>query len=589
MSNPAWKMYVFREGKYDVAGAELVFRLRDALSRARNAPEPELEDRLLGALIAAGELECAVLDAGAGDNLNSAEAPPLAAITDELAGAFLSIQKDRLPSIMQRAVRFQIDGRYRAAVQEGFAYYALHPRKLALLLDSMLAEGQLPHAMQDGVRVLGIRSIGLTLSAVACAALEQRGIACRRTSVRPSGHPYDRRLEASPRLRHWVGEGEGEFLVVDEGPGISGSSFLAVAEALETCGVSRERIHMVGSREIVVANTLLAPDAARRWPRFSFHAVLAAPLPPDQAGEVLTPGIWQSSFRRGDCAPFSSWTALEPAMFLSRDRQSTFCFAGFGHYGEAVCARARLAAVAGFAPPHLGSCRGFRQSAVVPGKTSSRQECSPELLARMAAYVAFRAEACAVATPQSSELEAMLRWNWQIEFGTELGGAEAQLKAERVAVCDGQMRPEQWLRSSDGELLKLDADNLGDNHFFPGPCDIAWDLAGCIVEWELRGQAREQFLTEYTRRSGDTAAERLGPYLLAYSIFRMAHSRMAAAAMEGEANQEPLQRDYLHYRAQALRLRPVWPESAGQCGEHLVQPGLQRAESNATIQIPRSE
>jgi hypothetical protein len=351
--------------------------------------------------------------------------------------------------------------------------------------------------------------------------------------------------------------------------------------------VPAERIQLIGSREIVVASTLLAPNAAQRWPRFRFHAVPASPLPPQEAGEIVSPAAWQSSFQAGERTPLSSWTALEPAMYLSRDRQSIFCFAGFGHYGEAVCARARLAAEAGFAPRYLGSSRGFRQSAVIAGQTLKQQDCSPELLAKMAAYVVFRAEACAVDEPQSSELEAMLRWNWQIEFGTELDGAEAELKAERVVICDGQMMPEQWLRTASGELLKLDAGNLGDNHFFPGPCDIAWDLAGCIVEWELREAAREYLLAEYTRRCGDAAAQRLGPYLLAYTTFRMAHSRMAAAAMQGEANEAPLRRDYLRYRALALRLRPVY--TATEPTEALLQPGLQAAESNPAMQILRSE
>ena len=128
----------------------------------------------------------------------------------------------------------------------------------------------------------------------------------------------------------------------------------------------------------------------------------------------------------------------------------------------------------------------------------------------------------------------MLRWNWQNEFGEELGSAESRMSAERVVICDGRMLPHEWLRSERGELLKLDAGTHGDNHFFPGPCDIAWDVAGTIVEWELEGEARDYFVGEYTRRSGDAVAERLGPYLLAYTTFRMGWSRMAAAAMQGE-------------------------------------------------------
>ena len=115
-------------------------------------------------------------------------------------------------------------------MQEGFAYYALHPRKVAMLLDTL--------ELKSPVAVLGIRSIGVTLSAVACAALRLRGIECRRFTVRPTGHPYNRLLELKPEFRDWLAHArDAGFLVVDEGPGISGSSFLAVAEALVNCGV----------------------------------------------------------------------------------------------------------------------------------------------------------------------------------------------------------------------------------------------------------------------------------------------------------------------------------------------------------------
>ena len=107
-----------------------------------------------------------------------------------------------------------------------------------------------------------------------------------------------------------------------------------------------------------------------------------------------------------------------------------------------------------------------------------------------------------------------------------------------------------------GELLKLDAVSHGDNHFFPGPCDIAWDVAGAIVEWELRGRGARAILSaSTTRRSGDAIAERLAPYLLAYAAFRLGWSRMAASAMQGEFDEALLERDYRRYRAQAQRLR----------------------------------
>jgi hypothetical protein len=553
MNDAAWNMYVFRDGRRSVGGVELVLRLSGALARWSSAPEWSCEDCLLTALIAAGELECALLDSSAAET--DASCSTASEITDALAGALLTGHKDSLSSILQKVGQLRAGERYEAAVQEGFAYYALHPGKVATLIETM--------RLGTRVCVLGIRSIGVTLSAVACASLAQRGIRSQRISVRPTGHPYDRKLEVTPGLRRWLALAEdAEFLVLDEGPGISGSSFLAVAEALESRGVAAHRIHMIGSREVDPA-TLRTPDARRRWERYNFHIMKVAPLEPPGAGVSVSGGLWRRTLRKTwrrhfDCAENAMpavWAPMEPASFLARNEQSIFRFEGFGHYGESVGVRAALLGDSGFAPSYLGNLRGFGEYALVPGRMLNTGDLSPELLEKMSGYLALRSTAFANPAEQTPELNAMLRWNWQNEFGEELGNAESQLSTERVVVCDGRLLPHAWLCNAQGELLKLDAGSHGDNHFFPGPCDIAWDIAGAIVEWELQGEARDYFVREYTRRSGDAVAKRLGPYLLAYATFRMGWSRMAAAAMRGEYDEALLERDYRRYRAQAQRLR----------------------------------
>jgi hypothetical protein len=547
MSDSAWNSYVFRDGRHAVSGAELIASLTRALSRWRRAPEHARQDCALAALIAAGELECALLDSACANPVDADSRGIVSEITEELARAFVTGQIHSHSSILQRVRQLRVAARYEVAVQEGFAYYALHPRKVAMLLDTL--------ALTSPVAVVGIRSVGVTLSAVACASLRLRGVECRRLTVRPTGHPYERRLEATPELRDWVaGSHDSTFLILDEGPGISGSSFLAVAEALTRCGVACGQIHMIGSRA-VDPSTLRATDAAQRWARYDFHVMQNAPLTPAEAGESLSGGAWRRRLLGEGRTMPASWTSLEPAQMLAADERSIFSFEGFGHYGEAIGRRARLLAGCGFAPRYLGNCRGFGQYGLVPGRMLDLCDRSPELLQRMASYLALRFAAFASPMPQSPELEVMLRWNWQLEFGEELGTAEAQLRAGHVVICDGRMMPHQWLRRDGGELLKLDAGTHGDNHFFPGACDIAWDVAGAIVEWELQGELRERFVRAYEARCDDAITGRLAPYLLAYATFRMGWSKMAALAMQGEDDEALLQRDYERYRAIALRLR----------------------------------
>jgi hypothetical protein len=385
--------------------------------------------------------------------------------------------------------------------------------------------------------------------------LRFRGIECHRVTVRPTGHPYDRKLDFAPEFCEWLAHaGDAGFLVLDEGPGISGSSFLAVAEALVNAGVEAERIQMIGSRA-VDPSTLRATDACQRWARYRYHVMQNAPLAPEGAGESLSGGTWRRHFHCDESAMPASWAPLEPAKFLARDERSIFKFEGFGRYGEAIGARAQQLADSGFAPRYLSNQCGFGRYELTSGRVLKSGELSPELLQRMAAYLAFRANAFTNQTPQTPELEKMLRWNWQLEFDEELGASETQLCTERVVVCDGRMMPQEWLHTAWGGLLKLDAGSHGDNHFFPGPCDIAWDVAGAIVEWELYGEWRERFIGEYEARSRDHVAARLAPYLLAYVTFRMGWSKMAALAMQGEYDEALLFRDYEKYRAFALCLR----------------------------------
>src|SRR4029077_10848233 len=133
---------------------------------------------------------------------------------------------------------------------------------------------------------VGIRSIGTTLSAVAAAAARSRGISAERITVRPQGHPYNRTAEFTAEQADAVTRAVScgaNFAVVDEGPGLSGSSFLAVAEALESVGAAREKIFLVSSHAPNL-DALCATDAARRWQRF--HCIPVAGEARRPAGAV---------------------------------------------------------------------------------------------------------------------------------------------------------------------------------------------------------------------------------------------------------------------------------------------------------------
>ena len=89
-------------------------------------------------------------------------------------------------------------------------------------------------------------------------------------------------------------------------------------------------------------------------------------------------------------------------------------------------------------------------------------------------------------------------------------------------IADARMSPHECIACADGRLVKVDGARHGDDYFFPGPVDIAWDLAGAIVEWEMDRGAEEYLLRQFREKSG-IKPENISAYLLAYSIFRASY------------------------------------------------------------------
>jgi len=254
---PPTHLLVFRDPSEKLPGRSLAMLLDEAIAKVR-ANDP---NSIVRALIIAGEFECALADDGGGS------ASAAASITDALAGTLLGIapaDNRRLSSILS-GIQPALPESVRVSPPEGFAYYALHPADFADVRPEWADKGP--------VAVIGIRSIGTTLSAATTAALTRCGIRASRITVRPVGHPYDRRLELAISEQRWVAQQEKQnatFVAVDEGPGLSGSSFLCVAEALEGCGINPSRITLFGTRD-PDPKQLCARDAAQRWRRYHWR------------------------------------------------------------------------------------------------------------------------------------------------------------------------------------------------------------------------------------------------------------------------------------------------------------------------------
>jgi hypothetical protein len=540
-------MYVFRHARRIERGRRMLDELAADLRRLDPLRGTVRSRAVLGALIRAGEIEAAFADEANQPELET-PAGGAARVTDALADELLLGQAAPLPDAAT-GPGTSVPDCVRVSPHEGFAYYALHPRAFARM-------AQQAAAGERKVAVVGIRSIGTTLSAVVAAALRSRGTDAQRITVRPGGHPYARSLALSEGARAWAGRNADAgvlFLVADEGPGFSGSSFLAVGEALVACGIPAQRVVFLCSRAIDPMQ-LVAVDAAARWSRFRSCAAPAHWALSPEFGRCLElrAGEWRKLVYDAESEWPASWTQLERLKLFSSDRTRLLKFEGLGPYGLDALRRARTLFEAGWGPQPVDEGDGFVSYALA-GRPLRREELCGRVMASIAQYCADRASLFpATSCSNGDELTEMLRANVLTEFGRDLPPAFVPA-LERPIVADARMLPHEWLRSPCGALVKVDAVAHGDDHVFPGPTDIAWDLAGTIVEWQLDDAGRAQFLECYRRASGDDGQPRLGPYVFAYAVFRMAYCKMAAAALGPGGEAARLEADYRGYRAFSCR------------------------------------
>lgn len=483
-------MIVYREQSRAVAAAGVLARVEDAR-------DP------LDRLIALGELEAGVADALSPEC--DSDHPLLAA----LRRAAIRNEAPRLEGLPETIT---------VSVPEGYAWYALYPDTYQLAARDFWRD-----ARPERVAVIGIRSIGASLSAVVAAALLDAGCEVRSWTVRPRGHPFDRTLRLAPDLeRRWRELAGWYFAVVDEGPGLSGSSFASVAEALSAVGVPDHRIVLFPSWDPGGA-AFVSERARLRWPSHRKYVRSFEDLGLFANARDLSGGAWRACFWETDVRRPAAQPQHERRKYLLDGR--LWKFAGLGRFGRRALERARMLAGEGFAPPVAGLENGFLVTEWVPGRPLAPGEVTPQLIDAMARYLAFlrRAFPCAREVTHA-RLAEMVRYN---------AGVDLRLDCPDAPACgiDNRMFPHEWLLTPSG-YLKTDGVEHHDDHFFPGPQDIAWDLAAAEIEFAMTPAEAEALAARYAALSGDRSIRARIPFhRLAWLAFRLGYCEMAAGAL----------------------------------------------------------
>ena len=118
-----------------------------------------------------------------------------------------------------------------------------------------------------------------------------------------------------------------------------------------------------------------------------------------------------------------------------------------------------------------------------------------------------------------------------------------ELSAEHLAALetrvvrvetDNRLQPWEWLVASDGRILKTDGSDHCRAHDLVGCQDIAWDIAGAIIEFDLSEGETEQMLAVVERASGRRVDRDLVRLLHpCYLAFQTGSYAMAAGALSG--------------------------------------------------------
>jgi hypothetical protein len=440
---------------------------------------------------------------------------------------------------------------------EGYAFYALYP------------ESYLEAARRSGLNrrtgVIGIRSIGAGLAALVAAVLD----APPPITLRPVGHPFRREVKVDPALAaQVVADADRPFAIVDEGPGLSGSSFGAVADWLENNGVSPDRIHFFPSHQ-GDPGPQASPTHRERWAQAARHSIsmddllLDAPDPCHRLGswleallgpldgplEDISAGVWRAKAYPGEHAWPAADIRQERRKFLARACGSAWLarFAGLGAAGLGKLGDARLLSEAGFTPEPAGYRHGFLVERWVDGGTSLDQVAVDrgQLVERIGAYLGFRACRLPASTDRGASLGDLLRMachNTEQVLGPGMGavlerqlshghGLDGQVRRVRT---DNRMQAHEWIVTADRQIIKADALDHSAAHDLVGCQDIAWDVIGAAVEFDLSRDESAR-LCEVV---GQEAGRGVDPALLAflrpcYLAFHMGAHAMAADAIGG--------------------------------------------------------
>lgn len=543
-------MLVYGDRSECAEARDCTARIVEDLRSLRAMPSGlERHSKLVALLIEGGRLLQGIADADFEATGNDRRTHAIGEWTEFLValGRAVCGTRDGRRIVLPDPPDISLPGAVELRVPEGFAFYAVYPEAYADAARSI--------ALRGPPCVIGIRSIGTSLGAIVAAAVGAGSF----VTVRPFGDPFARRIAIAPELERELLAQRSHYLIVDEGPGQSGSSFGSVADWLEERGISLERITFLPSHSSApgqhasaehrerwrVAEKAVA-DLAPRLPRLL--ARWASELVGTLDGRLvdISAGAWRAQVYSGE----GEWPAANPTWerrkFLDRANGESLLlkFAGLGPIGERKLAMARSLHENGLVPEPLGLVHGFLVERWHDEATRLTSADRP--LAGIARYLGLRARMFPAGKRDGAGLDALLqmaRRNAGLVLG-ETASAELARWAPRLSSLsarvarvrtDNKLDPHEWLRLPDGELLKSDALDHHVAHDLVGAQDVAWDVAGAAIEFDLDPGEAEWLASAVGREAGRPVDPELLQFVtIAYSAFRLGQTKLSIDMLAGD-------------------------------------------------------
>ncbi|MDB5644291.1 MAG: hypothetical protein JWN07_3608, partial [Hyphomicrobiales bacterium] len=306
---------------------------------------------------------------------------------------------------------------------EGYAFYALYPEAYALAAARLAAR---PDAL-----VIGLRSIGASLAPMVAAAIG----ASHFTTLRPKGPPFAREIDAPDLARRLACGPARDVLIVDEGPGLSGSSFASVATFARKVAPDSKIAFLpshAGGPGAQASDDTRALFATLPNCVTPFAESLPERLPgwvADLTGPAIEPlqDLSGGDWRRLNYASEAHWPAVDPMQerlkYLLRTERGAFLlkFTGLGDIGQRKARLAQALGDAGLAPETLGLRHGFLVTRWLDdARPVDIHRDRPRLLVALARYLAFRQQRFASSGAfgaSTGELRAMVLRNVSLSLG----------------------------------------------------------------------------------------------------------------------------------------------------------------------------